>query len=69
MDDPAFGGIKNSECEWAAVLADLFGGKTGHRVKLGLARLPKAFGVDHKAVFAVDLTAKSLKKHDLERIE
>ena len=69
VDDASLCGIEYAKGKRPAVLADLIGGKAGHRVKLGLARLPKALGVDYEPVLAIDLAAKRLKKNYFKGIE
>ena len=69
MDDAALGRVEDAEGERAAVLSDLIGGKACHRVKLGLAGLPKPLGVDDESMLAVELAAINLEKHDLKSIE
>jgi len=69
VDDAALGGVENAEGKGASVFADLVGGKARHRVKLGLARLAKALGVDDEAVLAIETSSHRLKEQDLERIQ
>src|SRR5688572_30338127 len=69
MDHTALGRIQNTECERDSVFPYLICGKLCHRVKLGLASLSEAVGVDDKPVRAVKLAAHRLKEEHFKGVQ